>query len=127
MSFKVELVIEGNTYNVRRFYTWVVRNTDTKGRPSSMPSWGINLRIDAVDDTTLTSWMIDPTKQMEGKLIIYRIGQNSKLKEIKFKKAYCGFLRDQFFSEKGFSICEIVIKGEEIQFNTVSLKHHWPN
>ena len=126
MSFKAELSVEGKVYNVRRFFTLIHRKTDLKGRPTSMPQWTIALRIDAVDDTTLTSWMIDPTKQLDGKLTIYKIDQDTKLKEIQFKKSYCYFMRDVFQSDLSYASCEIHIGGKDIQINTASLKQNWP-
>src|ERR1700730_14215715 len=126
MSFKAELSIEGKVYNVRRFFTLIHRKTDAKGRPTSMPQWLIVLRIDAVDDTTLTSWMIDPTKQLDGKLTIYKIDQDTKLKEIQFKKSYCYSMVDIFQSDVSYATSEIYIGGKDIQINTASLKQNWP-
>lgn len=126
MSFKSELTVENKTFSIRRFYTFIYRKTDAKGRPSSMPSWKIIVALDAVDDTTLTGWMIDPTKQIDGKITIYRIDQDAKLKEIEFKKSYCIYLRDEFKADISYATCEIHISGRDIQVNTASLEGNWP-
>ena len=126
MSFKAELTIEGKTYNVRRFFVSVKRSIDQRGRPSSMPSWSLFVVIDAVEDTTLTSWMVDSVKYLDGELIIYKIDQNSKLKEISFMKSYCYGMNDLFNSETGYATCELLIAGRDLNINTSGLKQNWP-
>ena len=126
MSFKAELTVDGKTYLVRRFYTEIIRYMDSRGRPSSPTGWSIFLRIDAVDDTTLTGWMIDNEKRFDGKLTIYKMGQDAKLKDIKFKNCFCFGLYDIFQPEVSYAVCEIQISGEEIEINNASLKQNWP-
>ncbi len=126
MSFKSELTIDGKTFSIRRFLTTIVRNTDAKGRPSSMPAWAILIRLDAFDDTTLTGWMVDPSRQMDGKITIYKIDQDAKLKEIEFKKAYCTYMSDIFKADVSYATCEIHIHGKDIQINSASLEGNWP-
>ena len=126
MSFKSELTIEGKTYNVRRFFVSVKRNIDQRGRPSSMPSWSLFVVIDSVQDTTLTRWMLDSVKELNGELIMYKIDQNSKLKEISFKKSYCFGMNDLFNSETGYATCELLIAGRDLKINTAELKQNWP-
>ncbi|MBS1974026.1 MAG: hypothetical protein JST13_06715, partial [Bacteroidetes bacterium] len=104
----------------------IFRKTDSKGRPSSIPFWKIIVILDAVDDTTLTSWMVDPAKQIDGKITIYKIDQDAKLKEIEFKKGYCVYLKDEFKADISYATCEINITGKDIQINTASFQGNWP-
>ena len=126
MSFKTELTIEGKIYNVRKFVVTIHRNMDYKGRPTSMPAWSIFLVIDAINETTVTNWMIDPTKQLDGKLTIYKIDQESRLKEINFKKSYCYRMNDIFKTDISYATCELSIGGEDIAINSAEVKQHWP-
>ncbi len=121
MSFKTELTVEGKTYPVRSCYTAIHRDTDKRGRPSSMLFWYAIITIDATDDTTITNWMIDPSKQVEGQLVIYKIDEESKLKEIKFKKSYCIYMMDRFMSDQSYTCCEIVITGGELHIDSAKL------
>jgi hypothetical protein len=105
---------------------YVYRETNVKGRPSSEPRWAIHACFDAVDDTTITNWMIDPAKQFDGKITLYRIDQATKLKEIEFKKSYCVYLGDIFIVDRAYAICEILIVGKDIQVNTASVQGNWP-
>ncbi len=126
MSFKTELVIEGNTYHVRRFYVTIKRDMDIKGRPTSMPTWDIRVVIDSVEDTTLTSWMIDPHKQMDGKLTIFKINEDSKMKEIEFKKSYCYHMNESFNSDSSYTSCNLLISGKDIAINEAAINQNWP-
>jgi len=121
MSFKAVLALEGKSYQVRSSYTTIRREIDKKGRPSSMPVWYTIITVDATDDTTITNWMIDPTKEIEGQLIIYEIDEDAKLKEIKFKKSYCTHMVEKFMADISFTCCEIMISGGELEIDAASL------
>jgi hypothetical protein len=118
MSFKAELTVDSKTYKLRSVYTMIFRETDIKGRPTSPPSWAIIATIDAIDDTTITNWMIDPHKQVDGKVLIYKIDEDAKLKEITFKKSYCLHMNDKFMFDVSHSSCTIVISGSEIHIES---------
>jgi hypothetical protein len=121
MSFKAELTVENKTYSLRSFYLVISRLTDPKGRPSSMPSFNIVLTIDSVDDTTITNWMIDPHKQIDGKVLFYKIDEDAKLKEINFKKCWCYVMRDSFMADISFATTEILISGGEVDIESSML------
>ena len=82
MPFKVDLIVEDKTFTVRDFYLSVLRETTDKGQPNSKTSWILDVTIDAVNDTTITGWMIDPSKQVDGQLDIYQSDGQGKLKSI---------------------------------------------
>ena len=126
MSFKTELTLEGNTYNVRRFLVSVKRLIDSRGRPSSMPTWSLSIVLDAMDDITFSNWMVDSVKNLDGKLVVYRIDQSSKLKEFDFKNSYCYGMNDLFKSDSGYTTCELLIAGKDLKINAVEIKQSWP-
>lgn len=126
MSVRVELTIEDKTYQVRRYYTTIQRAEDEKGRPGSDPQWSLYVVIDAVNDTTITNWMLDPKKLVDGKLTLYTIGEDSKLKTIEFKKSTCHFLADYFNLDHAFITSYIAITGKDIKINTAELQQSWP-
>ena len=126
MPVTVELTIEGKTYQVRRYYITIEREDDEKGRPKSDPAWKIYVVIDSVSDNTVTNWMLDPKKLVDGKLGLYRIGDGSMLKEIEFKKSACTSLTDYFNIEHSFVTSYLVISGKDIKINTAELVQRWP-
>jgi hypothetical protein len=90
------------------------------------PTWRIFLLLDATNDTTITNWMCDPGKKVDGKLTIFKIGADSKLKEIEFKKSFCFKMRDFFSASHSFSSTFIAISGKDIAINSIELAQSWP-
>ena len=121
MSFKAQLTIDNQTYPVRSFYLSLLRGTTAKGKPNSKPSWIIDVTIDAVDDTTITHWMIDPQKQVDGVLTVYKVDADAKLKDIEFRKSFCYVMIDRFIPDLSVATCSMRISGEEIQIGTTVL------
>jgi hypothetical protein len=121
MAFKVELSVDSQVYPVKDFYLAVLRETTPNGQPSSQPSWSLDVTIDAVNDTTITQWMIDPTKQVDGSLTIYQSDGQGKMKSIEFKKGNCSGMVDQFIPEFSETSCFIRILGAEINVGNVKL------
>ncbi|MER3498855.1 MAG: hypothetical protein C4308_09600 [Chitinophagaceae bacterium] len=126
MAFKVELTVEGKTFVVRRYYAVIFREDDKKGRPKSDPAWRLYVVIDSLNDTTITNWMLDPKKLVDGKLSLYKIGDGSKVKDIEFKKSSCTFLNDHFNIEQPFITSYVAISGKDIKINTAELQQSWP-
>jgi hypothetical protein len=126
MSFKTALTVEGNTYLVRKFMMVIKRDTDIKGRPASMPSWNLSVKLDAQEDTSLASWMIDPEKQLDGKLTVYKIDSDSRMKEIRFGKSYCFQMAESFKSDISYTSCCLLISGKDIAVNAAELNGNWP-
>ena len=126
MSVRAELTIEGQTFRVVRFYTTLRRQEDDRGRPTSDPTWRIFLLLDASNDKTITNWMCDPKKKVDGKITLYKIDQDSKLKEIEFKKSFCFKMRDFFNASVSFTSTFIGIAGKDIVINSAELAQNWP-
>ena len=121
MAFKVELTIDSQVYLVKDFYLAVLRETTPNGQPSSKPTWSLDVTIDAVNDTTITQWMIDPTKQVDGGLTIYQSDGEGKMKSIEFRKGCCSGMVDQFIPEFSETSCFVRILGAEINVGNVKL------
>jgi hypothetical protein len=121
MAFKVELTVDNTVFPVKDFYLSVLRETTPKGQPSSSPSWTLDVTIDAVNDTTITAWMIDPSKQVDGNLTIYQSDGEGKMKTIEFKSSNCFGMVDQFIPEFSETSCFMRISGPEIHVGNVKL------
>jgi hypothetical protein len=120
MSFKVELTVDNHVYAVKDFYLSVLRETNPKGLPCSNPSWILDVTIDVVNDTTITQWMIDPDKQLDGSLAIYK-DLDTKMKNIEFRNSNCFAMIDQFIPEMSETSCYIRIAGAEIKVGGAKL------
>ena len=121
MAFKVELSVDNQVFPVRDFYLAVVRETTPKGQPNSSPSWTLDVTLDAVKDTTITGWMIDPDKQVDGSITVYQSDGVGKMKTIEFKGGNCFGMIDLFIPEFAETSCFIRISGPEIHVGNVKL------
>src|SRR4051812_26848223 len=109
MPFYAELTVDDKTYVVREYYISVVRSTTPKGQPDSPPGWLLDLTIDAVNETTLTKWMFDPSKALDGKLTLFKTVQEGTMKKYEFKQAHCFGMIDRFLPALAESSCLIRI------------------
>ncbi len=114
MSFKSVLVFDGEGYELTACLVNVSRKADQRGKPASKPFWTIDVIMDSLDDTAITEWMVNPHLQKDGEIEIYSTEDDVKLKVIKFKKAYCMFMKDVFYTDITFMKCYLTIVGEEI-------------
>jgi hypothetical protein len=121
MAFKADLTVDNQVYPVREFYLSVLRETNPKGQPSSNPSWILDVTIDVVKDTTITQWMIDPDKQLDGSLAVYKSDGEGKMKNIEFNHCNCYGLIDRFIPEFSETSCYIRIAGAEIKVGGAKL------
>jgi hypothetical protein len=106
------------------------QTTDDKGRPSSVVQGGtIKVTIVSTDSVKLISWMLDPYKQANGKIVFKRGDQDSKLKEIGFKEAVCVQYTEDFDARGGGNqasmTLSLVISANKIDVNGASLDNKW--
>jgi hypothetical protein len=106
------------------------QTTDDKGRPSSVVQGGtIKCTIVSTDSTKLISWMLDPYKRADGKIIFKRADQDSKMKEIDFKEAYCVSYTENFDARgdqtQASMTLSLVISANKIDVNGATLDNKW--
>ena len=122
MAYDGTLNVDGNAYNINWMLLRIARNEDKRGIPASKPSWGVIISLDAMDDSTVKNWMIDPNMQKDGKVILSRIDEAATFKEIEFKKAFCVGYHDEFFADMDYLNTIIVITGGEVTINKATLR-----
>lgn len=122
MAFNAAIQLDGKTYDLRSVRIYLFRGVDAKGRPLINAEWRISIIIDAIQDTVITEWMIDPYKKMDGKLFI-RCREGNK--EIEFKEAFCIGMTDEFNPGIDFASCECHISGKEIVINSTPYIPNW--
>jgi len=122
MAFDGTLNVDGTAYNINWMMLMVARDEDQRGKPASRPNWGVYISLDAMDDSAIKNWMIDPNMQKDGKIILSRIDEAATFKEIEFKKAFCVFYRDEFFADMGYLNTLLHITGGEVTINKATLK-----
>jgi hypothetical protein len=122
MAFNASLQLDGNTYDLRNVRIYLGRGKDQKGRPLINAHWYVTFILDAIKDTVITEWMIDPYKKMDGKITI-RCREGNK--EIEFKEAFCTGMTDEFNPSINVASCECNIEGKEIVINSTPYIPNW--
>lgn len=127
MSFLSKLNIDGQEYNVLDFDTQFTQSKDATGKPIGQPKGGsINVIIEATQNTDFLSWMLNSSLTKDGKIVFYRRDAMSKMKELKFVKAFCINYREQFSSINDIPMkitLELVAK--ELTFGDATFSNNW--
>ena len=121
MPFYAELTVDEKTFVVHDFYFSVIRSTNLKLQPDSPPSWTLDVTIDAVNETTLTKWMIDPSKKLDGKLTIFKTVQEGAMKKYEFKQSSCFGMIDRFIPSLAEASCYLRIRGSDMSIDSTPI------
>ncbi|GAB4024284.1 type VI secretion system tube protein TssD [Spirosoma gilvum] len=122
MAYEGKLSVDGTDFAINWMLMQIARNEDKKGIPASRPEWSIVISLDAMDDSTIKSWMIDPNMQKDGKIVLNRIDEDATFKEIEFKQAICTSYIDEFFADVEYLNTIINITGGEVMINDATLR-----
>ena len=127
MAFKASLEVNGKTgkdaYQVLSCVYSLTQPVDDDGRPvSAVTANEISIRLKSTDDNFFYEWMIDPKGQQDGKIIFNHNFQDSKMKEIEFKNAYCINYTETFDKSGSEGPMNILIKITPTQLSVGGIK-----
>lgn len=127
MSFLSKLHIDGEEYNVLEFNISFKQDIDTASKPTGNAKGGIiRIIIEATQNSLFLSWMLSGDLTKDGKIVFYRRDALSKMKELKFEKAYCINYDEQFTSTTEVPMkitMELVTK--ELTFGDAKFLNNW--
>ena len=106
------------------------QSTDDKGRPSSVVQGGtVMVTVVSTDSVKLMSWMLDPYKRADGKIVFKRGDQDSNMKTISFKEAYCVGYTETFdargSSSQASMLLSLVISANKLDIGGATLDNKW--
>ena len=127
MSFLSKLHIDSQEFNVLDFDTEFSQGKDATGKPMGESTGGtIKIVIEATQNTDFLSWMLNSTLTKDGKIVFYRRDAMSKMKELKFVKAYCVNYREQFSSTNDVPMkITLVLVAKELTFGNAKFLNNW--
>jgi hypothetical protein len=127
MSFLSTLHIDGEEYNVLEFNIDFKQDTDTTGKPIGDAKGGtVKLIIEATQNSTFLSWMLNSNLTKDGKIIFYRRDALSKMKELDFKKAFCINYHEQFTSTTDIPMkITLDLIAKELTFGDAKFSNNW--
>jgi hypothetical protein len=126
-SFKATLTVAGKDFDVINCVYSFGQATDDKGRPASDVKGGsITIQIVVTDDDSMMDWMVDPYKKQDGSVKFSKIDQDSTLKEVQFKNAYCVGYSETFSSTSSSAmIATLNISAGSISVGSATLDNKW--
>ena len=128
MSFLAKLTIDGETFNVLECRLSMHQSIDNSGKPSAEPQGGmITLVIESTASPEFFRWMISNTETRDGEVIFFRRDAISKMRDLKFEKAYCIAYNETFLSHHSTPMrIEMVLSAKSLSMNGVQFKRNWP-
>lgn len=128
MSFTAKLIMDEKNYDVQECTFDFDQQLDHSGKQSGAPRGGILLlTLKFTSDTSLISWMVDPSMTKGGSIIFPKPDGGGNMMTITFAKAYCAKLSG-YYNHVGAEPIKIRIKvtAEEMTFNSIPFKNNWP-
>jgi len=127
MSFLAKLEIDGESYNVLEFDMHITQKVDHSGKPQEVAEGGnIHMEVESTKSVDFMKWMISNTQTKDGTIIFYRRDAMSKLKELKFEKAFCIDFKEKFLSTQEVPMTmELLISCRKIDFSGAVLEKPW--
>lgn len=129
MSFKAQLLVEEQTYEVNRFSWSIGQNTDALGRPDARVQGGqLHVELDSQPDDLLHHWALDNTKKLEGKLLVFESDILSVRKTVEFRDAFCVGLHKSFDgsgSSRSMTM-SLTLSADKLICGEVTIDNAWP-
>ena len=116
----LELLLDGNTYDVESFNITFHQPVDHKGQPQDEVKGGrIAFTIPQLPDSELNKWMFEANKLKSGEFAFKRNGENTPLR-VKFDEAYCVGQKTHTAQGRGLAT-SLVISANVVTLNDKSV------
>lgn len=127
MSFLAKLELDGETYNIIEFDLHITQEVDHNGKPQTIAQGGnIRLVLESTKSVDFMKWMISSTQTKNGKITFFRRDALSKMKELKFEKAFCINFHESFRSNNEIPMqIELLLSAKDIDFGGAVLGKPW--
>jgi Hemolysin coregulated protein Hcp (TssD) len=127
MSFLSKLTIDNQDFVVLscnyRFY----KDRDPSNKPSGSALGGeLKVKIEATGKTEFLDWTLKEDQTKDGEIIFYKRDAMSKLRSIKFERAYCISYEETFNSENTEPlIIELIICAKKLTIGDCISENVW--
>lgn len=127
MSFLAKLSMDGEEYTVLEFDLGFTQNKDGLGKPEDVVRGGsFRVVIESDRNTGFLAWMLAHSELKDGEVIFYRRDAMSRMKEVRFTKAYCTDYKESFRSTADTPMkIELEITAKDIDFSGAKYERPW--
>ena len=128
MSFEAAFIVQGETFNVRRFNWSIHQSADTLNRADTLVQGGqLQVELDSQSSDLLHFWALDNTKRLDGKILVFEADSRAVRKTIEFQDAYCVGLSKRFDGTASTSgmVMTLMLSAGKLQCGEVVLDNKW--
>ncbi|MGJ8739107.1 type VI secretion system tube protein TssD [Zobellia laminariae] len=127
MSFLAKLTVDGQIYNVLHCQYHFEQPMDNTGKPAGKPLGGrIMVTVESQGKYDLFHWMKEPEQTKDGSIVFFKRDAMSKLQEVKFSKAYCVSLEEEFSAISDTPMTkQIIISAKTITIGDMNFENSW--
>jgi Hemolysin coregulated protein Hcp (TssD) len=127
MSFLSKLIVDSNTYSVLNCNYKFAQDRDPSNKPSGVAHGGeIKIRIEATAKTDFLDWTLKENQVKDGEIVFYKRDAMSKLRSIKFEKAYCISYEETFNAENTEPlVIEMIICAKKLTIGDCVSENVW--
>ena len=128
MAFAAALDLDGTKYKVLHCSFALSRDIDPTGRPSSGVKGGtVSFEVEATDDVSLWSSLIDQFKRVKGSIIFKKDNEDSDMQKLEFEDAYVVQFAENFVSVGGNPMTvSFTISAKTLTLNSEPFENEWP-
>lgn len=127
MSFLAKFIVDGNEFDIMEFDIHFNQKADNMGKPEQIPHGG-NFRvvIEADRKTDFLGWMLSDSETKDGSVIFYRRDTMSRMRDMKFSKAFCIDYKESFRNITDMPMkIEMIITSKKLDFSGLEYDRGW--
>ena len=129
MSFKAELVVQGETFDILEF-SWVVKQQlDRLGRPDARVQGGtLEITLAAQPNDLLQEWATSHTRRWDGVVQVREADSAAILDTVRFFAAHCVSLQRSFqdaHAARGTTMV-LSLSANQLQYGELAIHNRWP-
>ena len=127
MAYTAVMDVDGKKFKVRHCTYSLHQNIDENGRPSTQVMGGtLQVEVESSDDSTLVSWMMDPTGKKKGTITFAKTEGEGELKKLDFEDAFLTSYTESMDAISNSPMVEnVVISAKKLSANGVEHENIW--
>jgi hypothetical protein len=127
MAFRASLAFEGETFDIIRTDLSLLRDVDSKGRPSSNIYGGkIRITVESTSKISLFEKMSSQYKPNSGSISIKKDDEDATMKELKWENGYIISLNEELHAVgESPMLIVITISAQKITCGDAILEQNW--
>lgn len=128
MSFRANLNLDGNEFDVIKCDYTIERDVDSKGRPASNLYGGkIRITVESTDKVEMFQTMAAQFKPISGSVAYKKDDEDATMKELKWTNGYIVCLEEGMnIADENPMLVTITISAQKLELGDAIFEQNWP-